>query len=90
LIGSDFGAIMPQVGSFLPIPQWIQRASSLPAPDLEEQAIAAPGASSTAIIVFLTAWDELLFAWIVSVQAIAVGMRRWAGGGAHPNAGAVN
>ncbi len=41
--------------------------------------LASPGVISTAIFVFLTAWDELLFAWVLNVQTIPVGIRQFTG-----------
>ncbi len=41
--------------------------------------LAGPGVISTAIFVFLTAWDELLFAWVLNVQTIPVGIRQFTG-----------
>jgi multiple sugar transport system permease protein len=41
--------------------------------------LAAPGLVSTAVYVFLTAWDELVFAWVLSVKTIPVGIRLFTG-----------
>ncbi len=41
--------------------------------------LAAPGIVATAIYVFLTAWDELLFAWVLNVKTIPVGIRLYVG-----------
>ncbi len=41
--------------------------------------LAAPGIVATAIYVFLTAWDELLFAWVLNVTTIPVGIRLYVG-----------
>jgi multiple sugar transport system permease protein len=41
--------------------------------------LARPGIVATAIYVFLTAWDELLFAWVLDVQTIPVGIRLYVG-----------
>lgn len=45
--------------------------------------LAVPGLIATAVYVFLTAWDELLFAWALttdtSVQTIPVGIRLYVG-----------
>lgn len=45
--------------------------------------LSGPGIVATAIYVFLTAWDELLFAWVLttdnSVQTIPVGIRLFIG-----------
>jgi multiple sugar transport system permease protein len=41
--------------------------------------LAAPGLVSTAVYVFLTAWDELVFAWVLNVQTIPVGIRLFTG-----------
>ncbi len=45
--------------------------------------LARPGIASTAIYVFLTAWDELLFAWVMTttddVQTVPVGIRLYLG-----------
>ncbi len=53
--------------------------------------LARPGIAATAIYVFLTAWDELLFAWVMTttddVQTVPVGIRLYlgqvAGGASH-------
>jgi multiple sugar transport system permease protein len=41
--------------------------------------LAAPGLVSTAVYVFLTAWDELVFAWVLSVKTVPVGIRLFTG-----------
>ena len=41
--------------------------------------LAAPGIVATAIYVFLTAWDELMFAWVLNVKTIPVGIRLYVG-----------
>lgn len=45
--------------------------------------LARPGIAATAIYVFLTAWDELLFAWVMTttddVQTVPVGIRLYLG-----------
>lgn len=45
--------------------------------------LAAPGLVATGIYIFLTAWDELLFAWVLTttskVQTIPVGIRLYVG-----------
>ena len=41
--------------------------------------LAAPGVVATAIYVFLTAWDELMFAWVMDVKTIPVGIRLYVG-----------
>jgi len=41
--------------------------------------LARPGLVATAIYVFLTAWDELLFAWVLDVRTIPVGIRLYVG-----------
>ena len=41
--------------------------------------LARPGIVATAIYVFLTAWDELFFAWVMDVQTIPVGIRLYVG-----------
>jgi multiple sugar transport system permease protein len=41
--------------------------------------LASPGLISTAVYVFLTAWDELVFAWVLNVQTIPVGVRLFSG-----------
>jgi multiple sugar transport system permease protein len=41
--------------------------------------LAAPGLVSTAVYVFLTAWDELVFAWVLNVHTIPVGVRLFTG-----------
>lgn len=41
--------------------------------------LASPGIISTAIYVFLTAWDELVFAWVLNVQTVPVGIRLFTG-----------
>ena len=41
--------------------------------------LAAPGLVSTAVYVFLTAWDELVFAWVLNVHTIPVGIRLFTG-----------
>jgi len=41
--------------------------------------LATPGIVATAIYVFLTAWDELLFAWVLDVRTIPVGIRLYVG-----------
>ncbi|MBV9171416.1 MAG: carbohydrate ABC transporter permease [Chloroflexi bacterium] len=41
--------------------------------------LASPGLISTAVYVFLTAWDELVFAWVLNVQTIPVGIRLFTG-----------
>lgn len=41
--------------------------------------LAGPGLVSTAVYVFLTAWDELVFAWVLNVQTIPVGIRLFTG-----------
>lgn len=45
--------------------------------------LAAPGVAATAIYIFLTAWDELLFAWVMTttneVQTVPVGIRLYLG-----------
>ena len=41
--------------------------------------LARPGIVATAIYVFLTAWDELFFAWVMDVQTIPVGIRLYIG-----------
>lgn len=45
--------------------------------------VSTPGIIATAVYVFLTAWDELLFAWVLttssSVQTIPVGIRLYVG-----------
>lgn len=41
--------------------------------------LARPGIVATAIYVFLAAWDELLFAWVLDVQTIPVGIRLYVG-----------
>jgi multiple sugar transport system permease protein len=41
--------------------------------------LAAPGLVSTAVYVFLTAWDELVFAWVLNVQTVPVGIRLFTG-----------
>jgi multiple sugar transport system permease protein len=41
--------------------------------------LAMPGLVSTAVYVFLTAWDELVFAWVLNVQTIPVGIRLFTG-----------
>jgi multiple sugar transport system permease protein len=45
--------------------------------------VSIPGLIATAVYVFLTAWDELLFAWVLttssSVQTIPVGIRLYVG-----------
>jgi multiple sugar transport system permease protein len=37
--------------------------------------LALPGLISTAVYVFLTAWDELVFAWVLNLPTIPVGAR---------------
>lgn len=45
--------------------------------------LAAPGIAATAIYIFLSAWDELLFAWVMTttdgVQTVPVGIRLYLG-----------
>jgi len=41
--------------------------------------LARPGIVATAIYVFLAAWDELLFAWVLNVNTIPVGIRLFVG-----------
>ena len=41
--------------------------------------LVGPGLVSTAVYVFLTAWDELVFAWVLNVQTIPVGIRLFTG-----------
>lgn len=41
--------------------------------------LAVPGVVATAIYVFLTAWDELMFAWVMDVKTIPVGIRLYVG-----------
>ncbi|MBL0385712.1 carbohydrate ABC transporter permease [Tumebacillus sp. ITR2] len=45
--------------------------------------LSAPGMIATAVYVFLTAWDELMFAWVMTttsdVQTIPVGIRLYVG-----------
>ncbi len=41
--------------------------------------LARPGIVATAIYVFLSAWDELLFAWVLNVKTIPVGIRLFVG-----------
>jgi multiple sugar transport system permease protein len=41
--------------------------------------LAMPGLISTGVYVFLTAWDELVFAWVLNVQTIPVGIRLFTG-----------
>jgi len=41
--------------------------------------LARPGVVATAVYVFLSAWDELLFAWVLDVRTIPVGIRLFVG-----------
>jgi multiple sugar transport system permease protein len=41
--------------------------------------MAMPGLISTAVYIFLTAWDELVFAWVLNLQTIPVGIRLFTG-----------
>jgi multiple sugar transport system permease protein len=41
--------------------------------------LALPGLISTAVYIFLTAWDELVFAWVLNLQTIPVGIRLFTG-----------
>lgn len=41
--------------------------------------LATPGIVATAVYIFLMAWDELIFAWVLDVQTIPVGVRSFVG-----------
>ncbi|OPZ94397.1 MAG: Trehalose transport system permease protein SugB [Firmicutes bacterium ADurb.Bin419] len=41
--------------------------------------LAVPGIIATAVYIFLMAWDELLFAWVLGVQTVPVGIRNFIG-----------
>jgi multiple sugar transport system permease protein len=44
--------------------------------------LAKPGIVSTAIYVFMTAWDEMFFAYILGVKTVPVGIRQFVQGAA--------
>jgi multiple sugar transport system permease protein len=41
--------------------------------------LAMPGIVSTAVYIFLTSWDELVFAWVLNLQTVPVGIRLFTG-----------